>query len=63
MIIRWESSPVTHNLGYIIQVCKTAINELYLVQISGLWVHMGTIKHTSLLATSALIALVTLLLN
>jgi len=45
-------------------VYKIAINELYLVQISGLWVHMGTIKHnTSLPATSALAALVTLLRN
>ena len=39
-------------------------NELYLVQISRLWVHLGTIKHnTSLPATSALTSLVTLLLN
>ena len=39
-------------------------NELYLVQISGLWVHLGTIKHnTSLPATLALNALVTLLLD
>jgi len=37
---------------------KVVINELYLVQISGLLVHMGTIKHT-LPATSALNALVT----
>jgi len=39
-------------------------SELYLVQISGLWVHLGTIKHNMFLpATSALTALVTLLLN
>ena len=39
-------------------------SELYLVQISGLWVHLVTIKHNRfLLATVALAALVTVLLN
>jgi len=39
-------------------------SELYLVQISGLWVHLITIKHNMFLpATSTLAALVTLLLN
>jgi hypothetical protein len=43
---------------------ESCYNELYLVQISGLWVHLGTTKHnTSLPATLALTALVTLLLN
>jgi len=36
---------------------EVAINELYFVQISGLWVYMGTNKHT-LPATSMLNALV-----
>jgi len=39
-------------------------SEPHLVQISALWVHLGTIKHNMFLpATSALTALVTLLLN
>jgi len=44
-------------------VYKVAINELYLVQISGLWVHMALLNNTSLPATVALNALVTLLMN
>ena len=43
---------------------SSCYNELYLAQISGLLVHLDTTKHNaSLPATSALTALVTLLLN
>jgi len=44
------------------QLFRGCYNELYLVKISGMWIHLGTIKHnTCLQATSALTALVTLL--
>jgi len=56
---RYQSHNQHQRSSIIVYSCY---NELYLVQISGLWVHLGTIKHNmSLSATSALTALVTLL--
>jgi hypothetical protein len=42
---------------------KVAVSEMYLVQVSGLWGHMGIIKHTQLLQLQRCSQLESLLQN